>query len=349
MANKIEQRFLANPGLAPILTKYRQPITHKAVVQLSTSLLPLLALWILTILSLRVHYLLTLVLCLPTVGFLVRVFIIQHDCGHGSFFRTKVANNAVGSILGCLTGLPYQYWRHTHAQHHATSGNLDRHGVGDIWTLTVDQYYQRTWLKRLAYRTYRFPLVLFVLGPPFVFVFLNRFPEKNQGKQQGSGNIGRASIWWTDLALAMITITGCLVFGWKPFLLVQAIVVFLSSIIGTWLFYVQHQFEDTYWEQSPNWNFYWASLKGSSYYRLPPLLQWFTGNIGFHHIHHLNPLIPNYRLEEAHNNSPELQVPGLSLLDSLKTAKLALWDPTRKRLVTFKEAATTRPLQLEQT
>jgi omega-6 fatty acid desaturase (delta-12 desaturase) len=283
-------------------------------------------------LSLAYSYWLTLALALPAAGFLVRIFIIQHDCGHGSFFNTRKANDLLGAICGVLTMTPYLYWRKSHAIHHASAGSLEDRGVGDIYTMTVKEYLQQSRWGRLKYRLYRHPLILFVLAPTFLFLVLHRFPlpESKSWKRE------RASVHWTNLAIAILIIGLSLIIGLKSFLLIQLPIIIVAATLGTWLFFVQHQFEDTYYANENNWDYTLAALQGSSYYQLPRVLQWFTGNIGFHHIHHLSPRIPNYRLQKCHEENPLFQqVVVLTLWTSLQSIFLSLWDEEQKKLVGF--------------
>jgi omega-6 fatty acid desaturase (delta-12 desaturase) len=284
-------------------------------------------------LSLSYSYWLTLALSLPTAGFVVRIFIIQHDCGHGSFFKSRQLNDFLGAVCGVITLTPYYYWRKSHAIHHATSGNLERRGVGDIYTMTVQEYRKQSKWGRLKYRLYRNPLILFVFAPIFAFLVLNRFPEPGTKSWRRE----RASIFWTNVTIGLLVATLGLTLGFGTFLLLYLPVMILASTMGMWLFFVQHQFEDAYWADKDDWDFALAALLGSSYYKLPKVLQWFTGNIGFHHIHHLNPRIPNYLLEDCHEENPLFQqVVILTLQSSLKSIFLSLWDEEQRKLVGFR-------------
>ena len=315
------------------LARYKGPDPSRSVWQLASAAGLFAAAWALMYASLGVGYWLTLLLALPTCFFLVRLFIIQHDCGHGSFFRSTRAADLVGSVLGVLTLTPYHYWKKTHALHHATSGNLEHRGFGDIDTLTVDEYLALSRWGRFKYRVYRHPVVLFGVGAILHFFVRHRIPTIVPREWTRE----RRSILWTDVGLvAGIVLMGTLV-GFRSLVLVQLPVTLLTCMIGVWLFYVQHQFEPTYWEHDDRWAYDAAALQGSSYYRLPKLLQWATGNIGLHHVHHLHPRIPNYRLQQALDDHPELrQVPTLTLWESLRCVRLTLWDERERKLVPFK-------------
>ena len=318
-----------------IVARYRQPIARRSVWQVVNTAGPLFLLWLAMYLGLRFSYALTLALAVPAAFFLVRLFIIQHDCSHGSFFRSQRANDAVGAVIGVLTLVPYAYWRKTHALHHATSGNLEHRGFGDVDTLTVDEYRALGRWGRLKYRLYRHPVILFVAGPVWVFILRHRFPTIVPRTWRRE----RRSIVRNDIALAVLVTAMTLAVGWKAFLLIQLPVSLLAGSVGVWLFYIQHQFEDTYWEHDEKWEFVAAGLKGSSYYRLPRILQWATGNIGLHHIHHLSSKIPNYRLQECFDENPVFKrVTELRLLESLRCVRLALWDEAQGKLVSFREA-----------
>ena len=314
-----------------IVNRYEQPGLRLSLWQLINTLVPYGALWYLMYLSLGTSYWLTAALALLAAGFQVRVFIIFHDCGHGSFFKSKKANDIVGFITGMLCFTPYYHWRWEHALHHATSGDLDRRGTGDVWTLTVQEYLEASRWKRFVYRLARNPFILFILAPVFLFLVKQRFPSKKAGRRE------RASVYWTNLALlAMAAGFSCL-FGFKTYLLLQLAVLSVAGVAGVWLFYVQHQFEGVYWERRDQWDYFTAALDGSSFYKLPKILQWFSGNIGFHHIHHLSPRIPNYNLEKCHRAEPLFQtVKPVTLFPSLKALTFRLWDEQRRKLVGFR-------------
>ncbi len=313
-----------------VVLRYRNPDAWRSAAQIATTLVPLVALWALMYWSLDVSYALTLALAVPAAGFLVRAFILFHDCGHGSFFQSQRANHTLGFITGVLTFTPYFYWRHNHAVHHKTSGNLDKRGTGDIWTLTADEYRALPPLRRLGYAVYRHPLFMLGFGSIFTFLVLQRFPRGEVGARE------RRSVHWTNLALLVILTILIAWAGWRAVVMVHLPVLWLAAIVGTWMFYVQHQFEDTYWAHEEEWNYAEAALASSSYYKLPRILQWFTGNIGFHHIHHLSSRIPNYRLEACYDENPRFQKQNpLTLRTSLKCLSLRLWDEDQRKLIGF--------------
>jgi omega-6 fatty acid desaturase (delta-12 desaturase) len=288
-------------------------------------------------LSLNWSYLLTLLLVLPTSGLVVRIFLIQHDCGHGSFFKSRKGNDFLGSLCGVLTLTPYFYWRKSHAIHHANAGNLEHRGVGDIYTMTVKEYLQQSKWGQLKYRLYRNPVILFTVVPTILFIILYRFP----GTTSKHWKKERASVYLTNIALAAVVVILGTTIGWREFLMIQAPITILTATIGTWFFFVQHQFEDTYYAGGEDWDYTLAAMQGSSYYQLPKILQWFSGNIGFHHIHHLSPRIPNYLLEQCHEENPLFQnVVTLTPWSSLKSIFLTLWDEERKKLISFSQLKT---------
>ncbi len=302
--------------------------------ELAVTVVPLVLLWVLMWATLDIGYWLSLPLALPAAGFLVRLFMIQHDCGHGAFFRHRLANDWVGRVIGVLTLTPYDLWRRTHAIHPATSGNLDRRGIGDVDTLTVREYLALSRWGRLRYRLYRHPAIMFGLGPAYLFIFQQRLPI---GLMRG-GWQPWVSAMATNAAIAIVVAALMWVIGIGPFLLVHLPVMLLAAVIGVWLFYVQHQFEDTLWARNQNWNLHEAALHGSSYYDLPGILRWFTANIGVHHVHHLCSRIPYYRLNRVLRDHPELGGVGrLTLIQSLRCVRLVLWDETQRRLISFRE------------
>jgi len=280
--------------------------------------------------ALQVSYVLVLALAVPTAGFLVRTYILFHDCAHGSLLTGRRANAWLGAVLAVMVFTPFARWRHDHVVHHATAGDLSRRGVGDVPTLTVDEYKERSQLARIGYRLFRNPVVMFGLGPIYAMLLTPRWVSRS-----AAARIQR-STWRTNAALVLVVGTLCWLLGWREFLLVQAPIVVLAGATGVWLNYVQHQFEATYWERPEDWSYTDAALRGSSYLRLPRVLQFFTGNIGLHHIHHLNPKIPNYNLQRAQNEIPIFEsVPELSLSDGLRAVRLKLWDEDAARLVTW--------------
>ena len=313
-----------------IVARYQTPSVKRAVWQLVSTLVPLVGAVILMNWSLSVSYWLTLALAIPAAGLTIRTFIIMHDCGHGSFLPSKTWNNIIGWVTGILTTTPYSHWRREHAIHHATSGHLEQRGTGDISTMTVREYLAAGRLRRIWYRVYRNPVILLVIGPAFLFI-KHRWPTRSiAGKKE------ILNVHLTNLALAALVTTLSLLIGFKDFMLIWLPIFLLSGAAGVWLFYVQHQFEDAYWRGGEDWDYATAAVAGSSYFRLPKVLQWFTGNIGFHHVHHLSPKIPNYRLERCHRENPTFQkVVTLTLRESVRTLGLRLWDEESGRMVGF--------------
>jgi omega-6 fatty acid desaturase (delta-12 desaturase) len=320
------------------LAAYARPRFGRSAFEILTSVVPYVAVSVLMYLALDVSLLLTLALILPAAGFLVRTFVVFHDCAHGSLLPSKLANRSVGRFLGLFVLSPFQRWRHDHAIHHATSGDLERRGVGDIITLTVGEYRARGWRGRLAYRLMRNPVVMFGFGPVIAMMIGPRIATRSQRPRL------RHSVLGTDVALVVVIGGLCWLIGWQSFLIVWAPSAILAGSVGIWLFYVQHQFEDAYWQDPADWSYSEAALRGSSYLKLPKVLQFFTGNIGLHHVHHLNSRIPNYNLQRAHDeNAIFRQVPTLSLWDGLRSVRLKLWDEEHGKLVTFAQAARTQP------
>jgi omega-6 fatty acid desaturase (delta-12 desaturase) len=294
---------------------------------------PYIALWALMVYFIRAgfSYWLTLPLIVLAAALQVRIFIFFHDCGHGSFFASPRANTIVGYVTGILTFTPYHDWRRAHAKHHATAGDLDRRGWGDVWTMTVEEYLAAPRVKRLAYRLFRNPLLMFGLGPALIFLVTQRFPHKGAKKREIN------SVIITDLAILAIVIVASLTIGLRTYLLIQLPILLIAGVFGLWLFYVQHQYEGVYWARHEVWDPIKAALQGSSYYRLPKVFQWFSGNIGLHHIHHLRPRIPNYSLQRCHDAIPAMQeVQPLGFLESLKSLRMNLYDEKQKRLVSFR-------------
>ncbi len=321
----------SEPQWQELTAPYRHPHTLRSSWQLLNSVVPFVALWYAMFRSLEVSYWLTLALAPLAAGFLTRIFIIFHDCGHGAFFKSKRANDIVGMITGVLTFTPYYRWRRDHAMHHATSGDLDRRDIGgEIWTLTIEEYLAAPLRTRLAYRFYRHPFVMFVVGPFYLFVVMQRISWSKEPR------VARSSVLWTNIAMAAAIVLLSLIIGWRQYLAIQLSITFFAGMFGVWLFYVQHQFETTYWERHPDWDYYPAALYGSSFYKLPRVLQWFSGNIGYHHIHHLNPRIPNYYLQKCHDENPTLAaIPPVTLFRSLRALGYRLWDEERRKMVGF--------------
>jgi omega-6 fatty acid desaturase (delta-12 desaturase) len=307
------------------------------MLDLATSVVPYLALSVAMYFALGVSYLLVLAIAIPASGFLVRTFILFHDCSHGSFLPSRRANLWLGTVLGLFVYSPFLRWRHDHAIHHATSGDLDRRGGGDVRTLTVSEYLALPARARLGYRLFRNPAVMFGIGPIVALLVGPRLVARTARPRM------RRSVIGTNIALAALVAALCLLIGWSEFLLVQAPTVLLAGSAGIWLFYVQHQFEDAYWENAESWSYADAALRGSSYLKLPKVLQFFSGNIGLHHVHHLSARIPNYNLQRAHDENPIFHdVPMLSLRDGLRAVRLKLWDEELGRMVTFAEATEAR-------
>lgn len=320
-----------------LVAKYQQPSLWRSVFQLVNSSVPYALLWFLMYRSLAVSCWLTLLLAIPAGGFLMRLFIIHHDCGHGSFFKSQKANDIVGFITGVLTLTPYHFWRWEHAVHHAGSGDLDRRDLGAVWTLTVQEYLDAPRWKRTLYRLVRNPFVLLVFVPSILFLILHRFASARATRRD------RLSVYWTNLAILALAAVLSLLMGVKAYLVIHLSIMTVGGTVGVWLFYVQHQFEGVNWQRHREWDYTSAALEGSSYYKLPRILQWFSGNIGFHHIHHLSPRIPNYYLEKCHNENPLFQrAPIVTLRSSLKSLRYQLWDEPRHRLVGFRYLRTLR-------
>lgn len=320
---------------ARLLARYREPSHSRSIFEIAVTFVPFAGLWALAWASIHFGYWwLVFLLWIPAAGFLLRLFMIQHDCGHGAFFRHRLANDWVGRAIGVLTLTPYDAWRRAHAIHHASSGHLDRRGIGDIDTLTVREFRALSFWARLRYRLYRHPFVLFGIGPAYMFVLRHRLP------------VGQIRSHWhawlstmaTNLAIAVVVATLIWFVGIGPFLLVQLPITLLAASVGVWLFYVQHQFEETFWANDGEWSLHEAALHGSSHYDLPGILRWFTANIGVHHVHHLCSRIPYYRLPRVLRDHPDLcGMSRLTLFQSFRCVRLVLWDETQRRLVSFRD------------
>lgn len=327
-----DQRQKDKVAWKKLVAEYEKPSRWKSNWQLVNSLVPFVALWCLMYFTRDVSFWLTFALALLTGAFVVRIFIISHDCGHGSFFRSRKANDFWGFITGVPAFTPYYLWRWEHAVHHATAGDLDRRGKGDVWTWTPEEYLGQSRVMKAVYRLIRSPLAMFTISPFLLFVIRQRFEWVKAGDRE------RRSVYWTNLAILAMAVALSVVFGVKHYLMIQAVVIWVAGCAGIWLFYVQHQFEDVYWERHDKWDYVEAALRGSSYYKLPRVLQWFSGNIGFHHVHHLSPAIPNYNLEKCHNSHPLFRnVKPITLFSSIKCMFLNLYDEPNKRLISFGE------------
>jgi len=325
----------------PIVAKYAKPDMRRSLWQLANTLIPYFVLWGLMIWSIQYSYWITLGLSIFAAGFLMRTFIIFHDCGHGSFFKSKKANDWVGRITGFLNFTPYYRWKHDHAIHHATAGDLDRRGTGDVYTMTIKEYLASPWWRRTGYRIMRNPFFLFGVAPLALFLLTQRIPAASQGRRE------RASVLWTDFFLVVVIALMCWLIGWKTFLMIQLPIIWISSTIGIWLFYVQHNFDPTYWDHHEGWEFVKAGLQGSSFYKLPLILQWFSGNIGFHHIHHLSAKIPNYNLPKCYYENSLFHVTPLTIRASLISLTLRLYDEEQKMLVGWNGLKRYRTQELE--
>jgi len=322
-------------GLREAIRQYEQPNPGKALWQLATTVIPYIILCGMMYLSYKAKlpYWTTLSIGIVASGFLVRVFIFFHDCTHQSFFRSRRVNTVVGHICGVLTFAPYEEWRKSHGWHHNTSGDLDRRGRGDVWTLTVEEYRAAPKTRRLRYRLFRNPFVFLLLGPVYLFLISYRYPHKGSARRQ------RNSVLVTNAAIAIVVAAASLTIGFRAYALIQLPVIFVAGVIGVWLFYIQHQFNGVYWSRHEQWDPIKASLYGSSYYKLPRMIQWFTGNIGLHHIHHLRARIPNYYLQKAHDDAKiHLTVDPLTIRQSLVCLRLKLWDEKEQKLVGFESA-----------
>lgn len=316
-----------------MVAKYQKARAGSSVWQFTSTLTAFFITWYLMYLSLGYSYWLTLLLAFPAAGFSIRIFIFQHDCGHGSFFKTRKMNDLAGMVCSLFTLTPYYYWRQSHNIHHAGSGNLEARGIGDIYTMTVGEYLSLSRWGRFKYRLYRNPVVLFVIVPTSLFVLLYRFPIARSKSLEPT----YPSIYWTNAALLLFFGTIGYFTGYLNLLMIQLPITVISCTAGIWLFYVQHQFEEAYWAKDESWDFSLAGIKGSSYFHMPKVLQWFTGNIGFHHIHHLSPKIPNYLLEKCHKENPFFQnAYVLTIRTSLRSLFLTLWDENQKKMVGFR-------------
>jgi acyl-lipid omega-6 desaturase (Delta-12 desaturase) len=312
------------------LDRYAHPHLGRSGLSFATSVVPFVGLWVLMYLALGISYWLVLVLAVPTAGFLLRTYILFHDCTHGSFLPWRRANAWLGSVLALITFTPFARWRYEHVGHHATAGNLDRRGIGDVPTLTLAEYESKGWGGRFWYRFFRNPWVMFTIGPTYSMVVMPRVSQKDSRPPI------RRSVWRTNVAIVVAVGAMCWLVGWDAFLLIEAPLIALAGAAGLWLFYVQHQFDDVYWEHTGDWSYTEAAMRGSSYLRLPRVLQFFTGNIGYHHVHHLNPRIPNYNLQRAHEETAVFAgVREVSIWEGLKAVRLKVWDEHAARMATW--------------
>jgi len=326
------QSETSNTSWIKIVTKYNQPNHVRSWWQFSSNLLLYSLAWFLMYESLSISYWITLGLSFPAAGMLVRLFIIYHDCGHGAFFKSKKLSDFIGTFVGVLTFTPYYHWIKNHRIHHDTAGNLDKRGIGDVWTLTVEEYKESTLWGKIVYRFYRHPVTMFFIGAPFVFIIGNRFTKKYMDKR------GRLSVYITNIALLVLVVSMSLLIGVKEFVLIQLPVITVAGIFGFWLFYVQHQFDPTYWSRNDSWDYKKVALEGSSYFKLPLILQYFSGNIGFHHIHHLSPLIPNYNLSRCHRENPLFkEIKPLTFWQSFRTLTFRLWNEKTQQMISFRK------------
>lgn len=315
-----------------IVSNYNKPRISKSVWQIINSVGPYLLLWVVMVQIVEISFWLTLPLIILASGFLIRIFIIFHDCGHGSFFHSKKLNLNVGKICGIFTFTPYHRWTDNHRNHHQSVGNLDKRGQGDIWTLTVEEYLERSPWKKFLYRLFRHPLFLIAIGGPFSFMVLNRFTSSKMTRKQ------KLDIYGTNAILFVLGVLISWLIGWQTFLIIQLPILSFSAVGGVYLFYLQHQYDDVIWRRAEEWNYHFIAINGSSFFKLPSILRWFTGNIGFHHIHHLGPTIPNYNLKKCHQeNTVFHDVKPITLFKSLHSLKLRLWDEQNQKIVSFRE------------
>jgi acyl-lipid omega-6 desaturase (Delta-12 desaturase) len=322
-----------NRELLKLIGTYSKPVLSKSVWQLINSVGPYIILWAAMLYLSQISWWLVVPLSILAAGFVVRQFILFHDCGHGSYFRSEYTSEMVGFVMGILTLTPYYRWHNSHMIHHNTAGNLDHRGVGDVWTMTTEEYKNASAKKRLKYRIYRNPVIMFFIGAPLIFLVMNRFTRRDFKPKE------RMSVYVTNMGVLAIALGISAFYGFKTYLIIQVLITYISSVVGVFLFYVQHQFPDVHWYDDETWEYSTVAIAGSSYFKLPRVLQWFSGNIGFHHIHHLSSRIPNYNLEKCYTENSEFQkVQAITLKESLKTLSLKLWDEAEKKLVTYAQA-----------
>jgi acyl-lipid omega-6 desaturase (Delta-12 desaturase) len=326
------QLIIADRSWEKVVMKYNHPNLPKSIWQICNTLIPYLLLWYAIYQSLHYSYIITFLLAILASGFLIRLFIIFHDCGHGSFFKSTKTNDTVGIILGILAFTPYYKWHQQHHIHHTTVGNLDKRGIGDVWTLTVEEYQKLSKRKQLFYRIFRNPWILFSIGPLFLILVQNRLSNRNMSSRE------RWNTYFTNIVLLILTVLLGMLIGFKTLLIIQLPLLYISHCIGLWLFYMQHQFDDVSWERNINWDYKTAAIKGSSFLKLPYILQWFTGNIGFHHVHHLSSKIPNYNLAHCHyENEMFKDIKPIMFFKTFKALNLSLWDEASQRMTSFRK------------
>jgi omega-6 fatty acid desaturase (delta-12 desaturase) len=315
-----------------VIMKYNHPDLKKSIWQICNSVIPYIIMWYIMYRSLEYSYWITLLLSIVAAGFLIRIFIIFHDCGHRSFFVSKRANNIVGMIMGMFAFTPFFKWHQQHFIHHTTSGNLDKRGIGDVWTMTLEEYEKSSIRQRFFYRAFRNPFIMFTLGPVLVVFFQNRITTKNETR------LAKMNVYLTNIVLLILFTLISLVIGLKAFLLIQLPIILIGHSMGLWLFYIQHQFDDVSWERENKWDYKISAIRGSSFLKLPALFQWFTGNIGFHHVHHLSSRIPNYNLEKCHNENDIFKdVKPIVLFSTFRALTLGLWDEANRQMVSFRK------------
>ena len=316
-----------------IIMKYNRPDLRKSIWQLMNTFIPYVGMWFLMYFSLQYPYWVTLLLAIPAAGFTIRLFILFHDCGHGSFFKSKKVNDMVGKLLGIIVMTPYSAWHYSHKLHHNSSGNLDKRGDGDVMTLTVEEYNTSSDRKRLWYRIYRNPWFMFTIGAVYM-MFSHRFTRRKMSRKD------KRNVYFTNILIISLVALMCLWIGVMSFFIIFLPVTLIAFSSGIWLFYVQHQFDDVYWDHGKGWDYKSAAIQGSSFLKLPSILQWFTGSIGFHHIHHLSPRIPNYNLARCHyENDFFRDIKPITLYSSFATLKLRLWDEVNGRMISFRQMA----------
>lgn len=333
---KVDQNL--NKRRLNLIVNYRRSDLRKSLWQITNTVIPYIILWVLMIYATQISWWLVLPLAILTSGFVVRAFIIFHDCGHGAFFKSEYTNDIVGSVMGILTLTPYYRWHNSHRIHHGTSGNLDKRGVGDVWTMTTDEYSKASTKQKRFYKLYRNPIIMFLIGGPLIFMILNRFTRKDFTRKE------KYSVYATNIGILAIALFIIAFTGVTTFLIIQVLVMYFAAVAGVYLFYVQHQFPDVHWFDDSEWDYGTVAIHGSSYFKLLRVMQWFSGNIGFHHIHHLSSGIPNYNLEKCYNENKEFQVVNpLTFMKSFSTLKLKLWDEQSQKLMTWDEVKSLYP------